>query len=281
MTNKFIQSLVSNNGQYIVLPPNPSIIELGIPDLYQNLAAQNYPLGAKFVDGSMVYYIARANAALANSFGSEQPVCSVAKIAASSGDGADSVACGTTPAAGDTTVYVLDTTAAGSRPVNYYEDGYFHAYSSTVNERQSSRINRSTVGNGTGITVTLDHALRSSDNTSSGTLTVTTVDLYPSPFRKTATGAGDSEQTVVGYPQIDATSGYWYWVQTWGPCIGHYVNTWPGETAGQRMVVFDPANQNGLLQWAQATAGNQIAGYLLPWTDAAYGCCHFFLTLRP
>jgi len=274
-------SIVFDNGGTIYLPPNPTIIDLTQPDIFQNLAGQNYCLGTKYVEGDKVYYISRCKTTLAGTFGCEQPVASDALIADGGVvDGADAKACGTTPAVGDTTVYVLDTGTAANKPVNYYENGFINLCSATTSQRQSHRINRSTVGNTTGITVTLDRALRGATGQTTGALTVTTVDLYPDAHRHCEQPTLDSERTFLGYPMILATATYWFWVQTWGETQGHYVNTWPGATAGQRMVVFDPANQGGMLQWAQATAGNQIAGYLLSYTASGYGTCRYFMTVR-
>jgi hypothetical protein len=262
---------------YIILPPNPSIMSLAKPDIYAESAVQQYPVGTKYFEGDNVYCYGYWTSAV-HALGCEYPAINAAAWPTDSK--ASGIFTGTTPKIGDTQVYITDVGAAGDRPVNYYEGGFAHFYSNTANQRQSHRINRSTVGNGVGITVTLDHPLRSGTGTTA--LALTSADLLINQYRKLAhqnlVATWGGLVSVMGYPMVWAQAAYWSWVKTWGPCQGHYIATWPGETAGQRDVFFD-AN-GGLIQIAQGTAGNQRAGYLMAYSVSNTGCVTFFLQLN-
>lgn len=201
-------------------------------------------------------------------------------------DGAE-VAFGGTPAIGDRTLVVLDTGAAGDRPVNFYQGGYCFIYRNpaiaqgATNFDQLRRIAASTVGNGVSITLTLDYPLTC--------VPAATVDVYPSAYSKICT-PGHSEsgaEMFVGYAHaFHAVSGYG-WVQTWGPVNGHYTGggtEWPGNNPpNDRQVVF---SVEGGLRTTKSSGtvvalASQIAGYVIPCTKSTYGSVFCYLQIAP
>jgi len=201
-------------------------------------------------------------------------------------DGAE-VAVGGTPAIGDTTIVVLDTGAAGARPVNYYQGGYCLIYrnpaiaQSALNHDQFRKIIASTVGNTTSITLTLEYPLTC--------VPVATVDCYPSPYSKIckAGHSASGAEMFVGYAHAFHAEGGFGWVQTWGPAHGHYTGgatEWPGNHGpNDRQCVF---SVEGGLRTTKSSGtvvplASQIAGFVIPCTASDYGSCFFWLTIAP
>ena len=201
------------------------------------------------------------------------------------GDGAE-VACGGTPAIGNRTLVILDTSAAGARPVNYYQGGYCFIYrnpgiaQSATNHDQFRRIVASTVGNTVSIMLTLDYPLTC--------VPTVTVDVYPSAYSKICKPGHSStgEETFVGFAHAWYAASEYGWVQTWGPVNAHYVVKFLGERGapGDRDAYF---TSDGGVATAKAASGTdayvsfQRAGYVIPCTKSAYGSMFFNLQLAP
>ncbi len=183
------------------------------------------------------------------------------------------------------TLTVLDTTAAGSRPVNYYQGGYCLIYrnpalaQSATNHDQFRQILASTVGNTTSITLTLDYPLTC--------VPAATVDCYPSIYSRVGKSGhfSSGNEYFVGYAHAFHAAGGFGWIQTWGPGHGHYVGggtEWPGNHGpNDRTVVF---SIEGGLRTTKSSGtvvalASQIAGDLLPCTAADYGSCFVFLKI--
>jgi len=164
-------------------------------------------------------------------------------------------------AAGKNIVVLTDTASAANRPVDYYAGGTFVAFIAT--HYLSFGITKSTVGNGTSITITLDAALTADCSASVG------VTAYPSIYGKimAASAVLQNVETFIGVPacpNVAATLTY-FWVQTRGPLwITAHGGTWPGASTALRDVYFhidgtiDPATIMDV-----GTLAPQRAGYLL------------------
>jgi hypothetical protein len=131
-------------------------------------------------------------------------------------------------AVGDKTVIVRDTAAPGIRPVNYYKGGWvnlFHsaAAQSETNHDQWRRITSSTIGTSGAapyITIGLDYPLTS--------VCVTGIAVTPSNYSKMGKPTNTGAEVFVGFPCRHHASSTYGWVQTWGPCMGHYNLAYPG-----------------------------------------------------
>jgi hypothetical protein len=167
-------------------------------------------------------------------------------------------------AVGDRTVVIRDVAA---RVVDHYKGGWvnlFHsvAAQSATNHDQWRRITSSTVnagGGGTTITLGLDYPLTS--------VCVTGVAATPSNFSKMGKPTNTGAEVFVGFPCRDHQASTYGWVQTWGPCMGHYNLAYPGSIGppGDRDVyltgfgeIITP-KQSG----ADAYKSYQRAGYIL------------------
>jgi hypothetical protein len=109
--------------------------------------------------------------------------------------------------------------------VDYYKGGWvnlFHsaAAQSETNHDQWRRIISSTVGNTVSITIGLDYPLTS--------VCVTGIATTPSNFSKMGHPLNDGTEVFVGFPCRHHAASTFGWVQTWGPCMGHYNLAYPG-----------------------------------------------------
>lgn len=194
-------------------------------------------------------------------------------------DGAE-VAVSGSPAIGDHTLTVLDTTA---RAVNYYQGGYCYIYrngaETATNHDQFRRITASTAGVGVSVTLTLDYPLTCVPSL--------TIDCYPSPYSRIGTAGhfSSGNEMFVGYAHYPHVAASYGWVQTWGPGHGHYTGggtEWPGNHGpNDRQVVF---SVEGGLRTTKSSGtvvplASQIAGYLIPCSAADYGSVFVYLTV--
>jgi len=244
---------------------------------------QNFDIGTRLVIGERAFRYGKFHTAVGEM--SYALVNGNVIAGGVTGDGAE-VAYGGTPAIGDRTLVVLDTTAAGSRPVNHYQGGYCFIYrnpaiaQSATNHDQLRRIIGSTVGNGTSITLTLDYPLTCVPGA--------TVDVYPSAYSQIGTPGhfSSGEETFVGFAHAFHAAGGFGWVQTWGPVNAHYVVKFLGERGGpgDRDAYF---TTDGGVATPKAASGTdayvsfQRAGYVIPCTKSAYGSMFFYLQLAP
>jgi len=167
-------------------------------------------------------------------------------------------------AVGDKTVVIRDVAA---RAVDHYKGGWvnlFHsaAAQSATNHDQWRRVISSTVnagGGGTTITLGLDYPLTS--------VCVTGVAATPSNYSKMGQCTNSGAEVFVGFPCRHHAAGTFGWVQTWGPCMGHYNLAYPGSIGapGDREIyltafgeIITP-KQSGV----DAYVSYQRAGYIL------------------
>jgi hypothetical protein len=246
---------------------------------YDRSTTKHFPIGTRWQLSDRVFFYAKAGGNIGSL---EHPVINGSIIPDDGFEGAKSG----TPLIGDTTITVLDTGSSTTRPKDYYEGGYTHIYSATAGQRQTRRVVKSTVGNTTSITLTLDGALTGDTN---GLLTVTTVDVYPSIFRnvKAPEAVATGEESFVGYPRARLQSGEYGWIQTWGPVNGHYNQYFPGDSSGDlkddRDCVFNQAGEIITLQQMGSFVGKsyQHAGFVIPCTKTNYGSVFILLQIIP
>lgn len=111
---------------------------------------------------------------------------------------------------------------------------------------------------GGSLTLKLDAKL-----TTAVTVGTTTIELMESPFYNLkADNAGGDFVTYIGIPACVATSGQYFWVQTWGPCwITSDGNTC--DSAGDRTLVFVGNGSVKSSNDITVESGIQIAGVAL------------------
>jgi len=170
-------------------------------------------------------------------------------------------------AVGDKTVIVRDTASAANRPVNYYKGGWVNLFHSAAaqgetNHDQWRRITSSTIGTSGAvphITIGLDYPLTS--------VCVTGIAVTPSNYSKMGHCTDTGAEVFVGFPCRHHAASTFGWVQTWGPCMGHYNQAYPGSIGapGDRDVyltgfgeIITP-KQSGV----DAYVSYQRAGYIL------------------
>jgi len=166
-------------------------------------------------------------------------------------------------AVGDATVVVRDT-GVGTRPLNYYKGGWvnlFHtaAAQSETNHDQWRRITSSTAGDGVSITLGLDYPLTS--------ICVTGIATTPSNFSKMGKPTNTGAEVFVGFPCRHHAASTYGWVQTWGPCMGHYNLAYPGSIGppGDRDIFLTAFGEIITAKQSGTTVVNSLqrAGYIL------------------
>ena len=170
-------------------------------------------------------------------------------------------------AVGDTEIYIGDT---ADRVKDYYEDALLIVQNDTLGYLDKYRII------GSELATSLDYVkvkiappgLKHAQTTSDAP-----VYAYRSPWidvRSLLTAGNQSWFSAAGMAGFaPITSGYFFWLQTAGPCWGTGASTWPGEVAYQRTVM---ANTDGsLIGLAAGTVYYQKVGYLLAGTAASGG----------
>lgn len=248
-----------------------------LQDVHERSTVQNYDIGTRLLMDERVFRYAKS---ISNLTDLNYAVVNSHIIP---DDGYEGAVSGT-PKVGDTTITILDTGAAGDRPVNYYKGAFIQIYrdpgaaASATNFDQQRRVIASTVGNGVSITLTLDYPLTCDVKA--------TVDVYPCQYSEIAKAAAVSsgEETFVGFAAALLQSGEFGWIQTWGPCNGHYNIKFPGENGpNDRECFFNQAGEIITMKQGGSYVGEgwQRAGYVIPVTKSLYGSVMIMLQLAP
>ena len=179
-----------------------------------------------------------------------------------------------TAEAGAYTVVTADTTAA--HILDFFAGGWVYLRPASANQ-QLYRI-RSNTAAGTSMTLTLWEPLKF-EAASGGTIWVIP-SIYSNLQR--VHGGGDTKAGFPCVPIRTVTASYYFWGQTWGPCMG---TPSQGDMAGsyERDLVF---SYDGSIRNTPAKGANsyfQKAGHsLLYQTDAqTNGLCFFMLQISP
>jgi len=255
----------------------PVIARLSPEAIYQEYENKPCMIGTPAMDefGS-IYRLCKAGAAIT---GTIEYAVANANFAADlcTGDMATCDLYSDTAAVGDFVIRIDDDGSASTRPVNFYEGGVAHFYGASTAERQTRRIVSSTVGTSASLYITLDAPL---------TVAITdgAVDALPSPFSNCVNAQAEAStyETFVCFRKIPTiTTGYYFWGQTAGLCVGHYISTWPGSGANDKMVYF--GNTGGITSTETSgavTTSPQRAGYGVMCNTGNYGSVYFMLQLE-
>lgn len=92
----------------------------------------------------------------------------------------------------------------------------------------------------------------------------------------------DGETSVMGMPVILATSGQYFWIQTWGICRVTPTAAELGASSETRQFVFDSAGSvySHQLDSDRATSSYQHAGFIVEKTDGVAGSAAPFINLQ-
>lgn len=247
------QSLVLDNGGTIWLSPNPSYVNLSIPDLSKPDSSQLYDIGTAYVFNGKCYYYAYCTAAVKSRVAAE---CSYDQTLSYR-------ACPTTTAIYGTEIYVTTVSpdgpnSDGTFAVDYMKGGDLtvFAHGSTVTDDDFSRgiIASSAVATAGSMKLTLDAPIPHEV-----TAATSIIEANASQYAGIKTGASVNYPKV-GLPACVAAATQWVWVQTWGKCwIAPQSNV---GVAGAIGIVF---RHDGSLektdQTVSATISSQYAGY--------------------
>ncbi len=241
--------LIVQDGKYLVLPPGVGsqgdYDNLDIPETWATSTVQQYPLGTKFVDGDRVYRYCYANGDCDPEWGAYKAkktnTCAVAPTQATAAAQALAYP-GETLAAGvvgskyvtvtiDTEIGILTT---GALSVNELAGGYVVIGNGSSQHPQMRLIVSHPALAATGsLTLKLDMPLLTAVTAAS-----TYIELMESPFYCIkADGSGGDYVTFIGIPACEASSGEYFWVQTWGVCW-ITSNSATCDSARDRTIVF-------------------------------------------
>jgi len=272
---KSTQSLIVHDGKYIVLPPGMSgqeITNLDAPNVLVADSVQKYPLGTKFVNGDRVYHYAKASGTVNPEVGAYKAkktnTVAVAPTQSTTVDPETGVAAG---AVGsyyvtvtiDTEIGVLTT---GVLSANELAGGYIVIGNGGSQHPQMCLIvsHPALATAGGSLTLKLDMPLGIVV-----TVGTTTIELMESPFYNLkADNSGGEYVTYIGVSACVASSGEYFWLQTWGPCwITSNSNTC--NSAMDRTIVF--VGNGSVVSSDDVTleSGFQIAGVALDMSGSA------------
>ncbi len=268
MTVEQKQSLIAVNGQYIVLPPGMSgqdLPNLTIPATWAADSARKYPLGTKFVNGDRVYRYCYASGTVNTEWGCYKPkatntnAVAPTQATATQADGTIAGAVGSryVSVTIDTEIGVLTT---GVLSANELAGGYVVIGNGSAQHPQMRYIvsHPALATAGGTLTIELDVPLLTVV-----TAATTNIELMECPFYCVkADGSGGDYVTFIGIPAVDTSSGYYFWVQTWGVCW-ITSNSATCDSARDRTIVFVG---NGSVESSNdetLESGFQIAGIAL------------------
>ncbi len=267
--------LIAHNGKYIVLPPGMAgqeISNLTIPISFAVDTVQQYPLGTKFVCGDRVYHYALANGTCYPQLGAyKAKKTNTVAIAPTQATGAGTAGSSTVTVTIDTEIGVLTT---GVLSINELAGGYIVVGNGSGQAPQMRYIvsHPALATAGGSLTLTLDMPLATAV-----TAATTTIELMECPFYNIAAdGSGGDYVTYIGVPAIQAASGNYFWVQTWGPCwITSNSNTC--DSAGDRTIVWVGNGSVVSSNDVTVESGFQIAGIALDMSGSSASNAPFVL----
>jgi len=261
------------------------MVNLGVPNVLVADSAQKYPLGTKFVNGDRVYHYARASGTVHPYWGAYKAK-KTNTVAVAPTQSTTKQADGTLPGVVgsyhvtvtiDAEIGVLTT---GVLSKDELAGGYIVVGNGANQDPQMCLIVSHPALATTGGSLTLELDMPLAIVVTVGT---TTIELMESPFYNLkADGAGGAYVTYIGIPASIASSGQYFWLQTWGPCwITSNGNTC--NSAGDRTIVF--ASQDGAVVSSDditVESGMQIAGIALDMSgDGASNAPFVLLQIMP
>jgi len=241
-------------------------------DIVVPTALQNYPLGAQLKMNGKLYRYSKAGAAMLTGTGflKVNSIIVAGKVGNSLNSGYEG-AIYADAAVGATELKITDTAAVK----NEYEGARLVIGNDTLNTFIEHRV----VGNdvSTGVYTVIKIAppgLQFAVTTTNSTLGIS---LNPYYRVKSGLVIGCVWYSAIGMARFPVADGYFFWLQTAGPCGGTGASTWPGQTGSQRDVM---ANTDGsLIGLAAATTYYQRIGFLLSGSASDYGTTFINLQL--
>lgn len=240
--------IINKDGGRVILPPwndkeTKGLTNLDTPDPYQKDVTQLYPIGTTYIEGDRVFKYtycdtedAAATKANIGMFCSVVSKESVTLYAAAY-------------AAGVTEVVIADASAVA----NAYAGGF---YMPRTNPYSCFRILKSTVSDGTYVTLTLARGTLSATTSGQGSNKII-ANKYSAIGCSWA--AGRDDVSWLGITLVDVTTSRYQWIQSWGPCAVVPYNEEIGASAGARQAVFHIDGTARLY-----VANYQIMGYGIP-----------------
>jgi len=166
----------------------------------------------------------------------------------------------------------VDLADTANRAVNYYQGGQFVAYGTTIFHQHY--IVKSDAGDGSKVRIYLSAPIVKEKITTSMGVTA-----YLNPYSAVANTDSGRYDSFVGVNLIPVTSGYYFWLQTAGPCIITPM-VYFGDSIAERDCYFHMDGTITIAATADpSTYSPQRAGYLLSKTVSGYGDLWMMLQL--
>lgn len=259
---KINHDLRSVDGKTIYQPPEYGGASgqgnLALPNVFQEDEVAQYPIGTRYVNGERVYHYYKAGDTILRTLSSLVSNQAMLNTAVNT-NGA--VLAGVSK-------IKIDGTSTGVPAANFYAGGYMliigASYYNRITIRIVSSLRAELTPSPYAVELTLEQPLPFDvgDDTS--------VEIFPNRYSSCITCFGGSgidgtAWTQVGVPARKMTSGFYGWVQTWGPAPLSYTGTDPS-TPGNRMVCFA---SDGCIApvgdwWGASTPTSmQMAGYCI------------------
>jgi len=262
----------NRNGQGIWLPPNPGsgLANLAIPNVYQEDATQIYPIGTRFANNERVYHYFKAGGTiayvLAGIFSNQAMLKTAVNTYGAHVAGAQ--------------VLKIDGTSAGSPVADYYQGAYILLIGVGSSERILMRIESNLAAESTSpyaVALTLEQPIPFDISND------VNCEILGNRYASAITAWGDTllgtMYTCLGTPARKMTSGYYGWVQTWGPAFAARAGT-DTTTDADRTVIWNTDGSIGPIdEKINSNYSHQIAGYALAINGTAPGW--FYMTVDP
>lgn len=229
-----------------------------IPNVFAQSSVKQYPFGARLQIDDRVFKYALAGGDLVTLRGMSSYACRTR----------NSVDTYDTAVAAGSTELKVDGVSAGVPAKDAYAGGYVLILTTAALGRVTMRIHGNSVADTTPspyyTTLYLEQALPHEVAAN------TDVDIFPSRYADVR-NLNPLWNPVVGVVLDYITSGYYCWVQTWGPAFITCTGTEMGDASGDRTAVF--SGSDGTIAPADETWNNatspQFAGYTLATVDGA------------
>jgi hypothetical protein len=255
----------------------PAVSLTGADQYYdEETAIQNFTLGSRMQVDDRVYYYSRASAAIALPTAAYRLAVSTDQILAIN----DLLSVGATLAGATQVVVTVGAFQGGVVAADELFGGYVEIWpvAGTGFMWRKITANTGTVVGGN-ITITVDRPMENVVGAASQ------VSIHPSVYRnvQSAVTAGlVGFATVVGLPPRAVQNGYYFWLQTWGPCFIAPTGAWPLSAANRYDVYFHQDGTTADFNAEYAAGANpspQRVGYVMG--AGNYGCGQVMLQLCP
>ena len=229
-------------------------------NIYEQSATQNFPIGTRLQLHDRTFYYARGSGTTAVAMKAGH------NDSAESAYNTDAVAY---PVGHTGAIRILDT---NTRAAHYFQNGYIWIMGATV--FQLLKIRDSDLGTAAHVDIYLYDPLPTAVPASTFTC------CHRNPYA-CVTFTNSEHMAMIGVPLIPVTTGYYFWIQTWGPCFGTASSAIPGALAGDREVYY--ATDGALMAGQDVdalTVMRQRAGFIISNTTAG-GDQFYMLQITP